>query len=148
MKKFLFIFILFITSCGYQPININQNQENFIFKKITSGGEREISQKIINTLNIKEDTNLILNKELFLKSKLDIEKTSKNSKGQVTSYRSTATVDLTIKINNQTVKNKKFIQDFTYNSLDNKFDLTQYQNEVKKDIINKIIEEIIIYMNL
>ena len=148
MKKFLFIFILFITSCGYQPININQNQENFIFKKITSGGEREINQKIINTLNIKEDTNLILNKELFLKSKLDIEKTSKNSKGQVTSYRSTATVDLTIKINNQTVKNKKFIQDFTYNSLDNKFDLTQYQNEVKKDIINKIIEEIIIYMNL
>ena len=148
MKKFLFIFILFITSCGYQPININQNQENFIFKKITSGGEREINQKIINTLNIKEDTNLILNKELFLKSKLDIEKTSKNYKGQVTSYRSNATVDLTIKINNQTVKNKKFIQDFTYNSLDNKFDLTQYQNEVKKDIINKIIEEIIIYMNL
>ena len=126
MKKLLFIFILFITSCGYQPIYISQNQDDFIFKKITLSGERQINKTIINALAIKEKSTLNSNKELFLQTDLRIEKTSKNSKGQITSYRSTVTV----------------------NNLDNKFDLTEYQNEIKKDIINKIIEEIIIYMNL
>ena len=148
MKKFLFIFILFITSCGYQPIYISQNQDDFIFKKITLSGERQINKTIINALAIKEKSTLNSNKELFLQTDLRIEKTSKNSKGQITSYRSTVTVNLAIKEDNQTIKDKKFIQSFTYNNLDNKFDLTEYQNEIKKDIINKIIEEIIIYMNL
>tara|TARA_B110000495_G_C22882928_1_gene514931 strand:+ start:441 stop:887 length:447 start_codon:yes stop_codon:yes gene_type:complete len=148
MKKLLFIFILFITSCGYQPIYISQNQDDFIFKKITLSGERQINKTIINALAIKEKSPLNSNKELFLQTDLRIEKTSKNSKGQITSYRSTVTVNLAIKEDNQTIKDKKFIQSFTYNNLDNKFDLTEYQNEIKKDIINKIIEEIIIYMNL
>jgi hypothetical protein len=148
MKKLLFIFILFITSCGYQPIYISQNQDDFIFKKITLSGERQINKTIINALAIKEKSTLNSNKELFLQTDLRIEKTSKNSKGQITSYRSTVTVNLAIKEDNQTIKDKKFIQSFTYNNLDNKFDLTEYQNEIKKDIINKIIEEIIIYMNL
>jgi len=148
MKKLLFIFILFITSCGYQPIYISQNQDDFIFKKITLSGERQINKTIINALAIKEKSTLNSNKELFLQADLKVEKTSKNSKGQITSYRSTVTVNLAIKEDNQTIKDKKFIQSFTYNNLDNKFDLTEYQNEIKKDIINKIIEEIIIYMNL
>tara|TARA_B100000795_G_scaffold267469_1_gene252356 strand:+ start:1721 stop:2167 length:447 start_codon:yes stop_codon:yes gene_type:complete len=148
MKKLLFIFILFITSCGYQPIYISQNQDDFIFKKITLSGERQTNKTIINALAIKEKSTLNSNKELFLQADLKVEKTSKNSKGQITSYRSTVTVNLAIKEDNQTIKDKKFIQSFTYNNLDNKFDLTEYQNEIKKDIINKIIEEIIIYMNL
>ena len=148
MKKLLFIFILFITSCGYQPIYISQNQDDFIFKKIILNGERQINKTIINALAIKEKSTLNSNKELFLQADLKVEKTSKNSKGQITSYRSTVTVNLAIKEDNQTIKDKKFIQSFTYNNLDNKFDLTEYQNEIKKDIINKIIEEIIIYMNL
>ncbi len=148
MKKLLFIFILFITSCGYQPIYISQNQDDFIFKKITLSGERQTNKTIINALAIKEKSTLNSNKELFLQADLKVEKTSKNSKGQITSYRSTVTVNLAINEDNQTIKDKKFIQSFTYNNLDNKFDLTEYQNEIKKDIINKIIEEIIIYMNL
>ena len=118
MKKLLFIFILFITSCGYQPIYISQNQDDFIFKKITLSGERQINKTIINALAIKEKSTLNSNKELFLQTDLRIEKTSKNSKGQITSYRSTVTVNLAIKEDNQTIKDKKFIQSFTYNNLE------------------------------
>jgi len=148
MKKFLFIFILFITSCGYQSVYIDQNQNNFIFKKITLNGERQINKTIINILDIKEKSTLDLNKELFLRSDLKIAETSKNSKGQIVSYRSTVTVSLTIKEDNQTIKDKTFLQSFTYDNLDNKFDLTEYQKEIEKDITNKIIEKIIIYMSL
>ena len=41
-----------------------------------------------------------------------------------------------------------FSEDFTYNNYDNKFDLVEYQKEVETIIINKIIEEINIYLNL
>ena len=148
MKKILFTLILFITSCGYQPIYIGQGQENLTFQKITLNGEKKINQKIINSLKFKQDKNSSLRNELILNSNYKIEETSKNSKGQVISYRSKIQINFIIKKENEITKNKNFTQDFSYNSLDNKFELTEYQNEIKNNLINKIIEEIIIYINL
>ena len=148
MKKILFTLILFITSCGYQPIYIGQGQENLTFQKITLNGEKKINQKIINSLKFKQDKNSSLRNELILNSNYIIEETSKNSKGQVISYRSKIQINFIIKKENEITKNKNFTQDFSYNSLDNKFELTEYQNEIKNNLINKIIEEIIIYINL
>ena len=42
----------------------------------------------------------------------------------------------------------KSTKDFSYNSRDNKFELVEYQDEVRDDIIKKIIEEIIIYLSI
>tara|TARA_B100001057_G_scaffold477831_1_gene547529 strand:- start:1847 stop:2293 length:447 start_codon:yes stop_codon:yes gene_type:complete len=148
MKKILFTLILFITSCGYQPIYIGQGQENLTFQKITLNGEKKINQKIINSLKFKQNKNSSLRNELILNSNYKIEETSKNSKGQVISYRSKIQVNLIIKKENEIIKSKNFTQDFSYNSLDNKFELTEYQNEIKNNLINKVIEEIIIYINL
>ena len=40
------------------------------------------------------------------------------------------------------------MEDFSYNSRDNKFELVEYQDEVRDDIIKKIIEEIVIYLSI
>tara|TARA_B110001452_G_scaffold263788_1_gene265752 strand:+ start:649 stop:1095 length:447 start_codon:yes stop_codon:yes gene_type:complete len=148
MKKILLISIFLITSCGYQPIYLNKNPDNFIFKKITTSGDKTLNRKIVNIASISEDSDRMFKNELILKSKIEIEETSRNSKGQVSSFRSIITVNLTIKNNELIVKNKVFVGDFSYNNRDNKFDLVEYQDEVKNNIINKIIEEIIIYINL
>ena len=34
MRNFLFILMILITSCGYQPIYINKNPDNFKFQKL------------------------------------------------------------------------------------------------------------------
>ena len=148
MKKILFIFIILISSCGYQPIYININEENLIFKKIILNGEKEINKRIINSLKFKEDTTVKSNKLLSMNSNYQITETSKNSKGQVTSYRSKIEINLIIKLDDEIIKNKNFTQDFNYNNLENKFNLTEYQNEIKDNLINKMIEEIIVYINL
>lgn len=148
MKKILLISIFLITSCGYQPIYLNKNPDNFIFKKITTSGDKTLNRKIVNIASMSEDSDRMFKNELILKSKIEIEETSRNSKGQVSSFRSIITVNLTIKNNELIVKNKVFVGDFSYNNRDNKFDLVEYQDEVKNNIINKIIEEIIIYINL
>jgi len=148
MKKILLISIFLITSCGYQPIYLNKNPDNFIFKKITTSGDKTLNRKIVNIASMSEDSDRMFKNELILKSKIEIEETSRNSKGQVSSFRSIITINLTIKNNELIVKNKVFVGDFSYNNRDNKFDLVEYQDEVKNNIINKIIEEIIIYINL
>ena len=148
MKNFFLILILFITNCGYQPLYSTKDYKEFKFSKITLKGDIEINTKIINLLNIKEvDTDLALN-ELELESLFIVEETSKDSKGKVISYRSKAKVNLVIKKNKKIIKNKDFVEDFTYSNSENKSDLVEYQKEVKGNISNKIIEEIILFINL
>tara|TARA_B100000035_G_scaffold286960_1_gene271635 strand:- start:1747 stop:2196 length:450 start_codon:yes stop_codon:yes gene_type:complete len=148
MKKILLIIILFTSACGYNPIYLNKNLDNFKFLTVTLNGDKEINRKIVSALSIKEDKSNLNNENLILDSSFKIEETSKNSKGQVTSYRSTITVKFTIKENNEIKNNKEFRDSFAYGNRENKFDLVTYQNEVKNNITNKIIEEIIFYMNL
>ena len=148
MRKILFAIILFTTACGYNPIYTNQNLDNFNFSLVTLNGSKEINRKIINSLSIKKNESNLKSRELILTSSFKVEETSKNSKGQVTSYRSTAIVKLVVKENDIITKNKDFIKNFAYSNRDNKFDLVTYQIEVKNNIINKVIEEIIFYMNL
>ena len=148
MKKIFFILLFFISSCGYQPLYQNKDLENFKFIKITLTGDNYINKRVTNTISIQENNETKNKKELFISSSSEIQETSKNSKGQVESFRIIITVNLKI-INkiNQDTQNKNFIKEFTYNNKQNKFELIEYQNSIKDDLIDKIINEIIIYLN-
>ena len=52
MKIISIVLIIFFTSCGYNPIYLNNNLKNFEYKEIISGGNIEITKKIISELNI------------------------------------------------------------------------------------------------
>ena len=56
MKKFLIIILsLIITSCGYQPIYVNNKLKNIEFYKISTQGENDINNLILNSLSLKEN---------------------------------------------------------------------------------------------
>ena len=148
MKKIIFVFLLFLTSCGYQPLYSGKNTSDFLFKKILLEGDKNINRKIIATLSFKEVQDNFDYDELIIISNKKIVETSKNSKGQVTSYRTEINVEFKIVNNNEIMRQKNFSKDFSYNNLDNKFDLTSYQDEVENNLVNKIIEELIIFINL
>ena len=148
MKKTLILILFFITSCGYQPVYLNKNTENLKILKIILKGRSDLNRKIINTLSIKgNEKNNNLN-ELLLITDYKIEETSKNSKGQVQSYKSTIIVDVIISKNEKTVEKKKIIKNFTYGNKDKKFKLVEYQNKIKENLINEIIAELILFLNL
>jgi len=148
MKKIFFILLFFISSCGYQPLYQNKDLENFKFRKITLTGDNYINKRVTDTISIQENNEAKNKKELFISSSSEIQETSKNSKGQVESFRIIITVNLKI-INktNQDTQSKNFIKEFTYNNKQNKFELIEYQNSIKDDLIDKIINDIIIYLN-
>ena len=148
MKKILLIFVFILTNCNYQPIYINKSLNNVEFSKITINGDTDINRKIINSLSFKENEFDDTLNNLLIKSSYKIQETSKNSKGQVESFRSQIIVNLIINNKKKTILNKNFLKDFSYANKENKFELVQYQNEVKNNLINKIIEDIILFINL
>ena len=148
MKKILILIIFLTAACGYQPMYISKNTENYTFKEITLTGNDKINKKIVSALNLKKDSTGVNKNEAYIDSDINIFVTSKNSKGQITSYRTTITLNFKIKDNNEITKNKKFLKDFSYNNKENKFKLNQYQKGIEKSLTKKIIEEMVIYLDL
>ena len=149
MKKIFILLLLIITSCGYQPIyKINKNIDTLKIKEIKFSGNKTLSEKISKGLSI----NLIKNDESLNKLEVDsqtnITETSKNSKGQVTSYRTTVSTSISIiDKDDNLVRKKNISKQFSYNVLTNKFKLKEYQEEIENNLINQIIRDINIFLN-
>ena len=149
MKKIFILLILIITSCGYQPIyKINKNIDTLKIKEIKFSGNKTLSEKISKGLSI----NLIKNdkslNKLEIDSQTNITETSKNSKGQVTSYRTTVSTSISIiDKDDNLVRKKNISKQFSYNVLTNKFKLKEYQEEIENNLFNQIIRDINIFLN-
>ena len=149
MKKIFILFLLIITSCGYQPIyKMDQNIDALKIKEIKLTGDKTLGEKISKGLSLKIINNNKSSNKLEIDSQINITETSKNSKGQITSYRTTiSTIVSIIDSNNNLVKKKSVSKQFSYNVLANKFKLKEYQEEVENNLINQIIRDIKIYLN-
>ena len=149
MKKIFILFLLIITSCGYQPIyKIDQIKDTLKVKEIKLSGDKTLSEKISKGLSIEiVKSNESLNK-LDVNSQKNITETSKNSKGQVTSYRTTISTVISIMDSDDNLVRKKNVsKQFSYNVLANKFKLKEYQEEIENNLINQIIRDIKIFLN-
>ena len=149
MKKIFILLLLIITSCGYQPIyKINQNIDTLKIKEIKLSGDQTLSEKISKELSIEIIKNNESLNKLDVDSQKNITETSKNSKGQVTSYRTTiSTIISIIDGNDNLVRKKDVTKQFSYNVLANKFKLKEYQEEIENNLINQIIRDINIFLN-
>ena len=146
MKIISIVLIIFFTSCGYNPIYLNNNLKNFEYKEIISGGNKEITKKIISALNIKTNNNN--ENKLLISSSFKTDEVSKNSKGQIELYKSTLSVLINVKDSkNSNIKTKNFLREFTYSNKENKFELVEYQDSIQKNLTEIIIGEIIIFLN-
>ena len=149
MKKILIIIFFFISACGYQPIYIIDKEISKIkIKDAKFSGDQEISKEVFLKLPFIIENNDDLN-TLIIESRKIISETSKNSKGQATSYRTSLSINLKItNSENKTITEKKLKKEFSYDTKKDKFKLKRYQKQIEKDLIDKISKEIIIFLNL
>jgi len=150
MKKIFILFLLIITSCGYQPVyKIDQINDTLKIKEIKLSGYKTLSEKISKGLSIEiVKSNESLNK-LDVNSQKNITETSKNSKGQVTSYRTTISTVISIMDGDDNLVRKKNVsKQFSYNVLANKFKLKEYEEEIENNLINEIIRDTNIFLNI
>lgn len=148
MKQICFLVLILCYSCGYQPIYDIKFKNNLEFKEIIIGGNNNLTQRIIKAINLQKNSSNELLDEIRINTELIVEETSKNSKGQIISYRTTINAEVKIIDKNKNLRSQKFSQNFSYNSKENKFELINYQKEIENIILEKLIEEIALYLNL
>ena len=148
MKKIFIVFLLILTSCGYQPLyKSDQNIKNLKINEVIYLGDQKINNMIYRKLPfVLEKNDESLNK-LSLESKKEIKITSKNSKGQDLSYRTNINVKMLILDDNGKVIDQKIVQkNFSYNSDENKFKFKEYQNRIEENLIEGVVEDITIHL--
>ena len=139
--KFSIIFLL-LASCGFQSIYISE-KSNFNFKKSSAVGDIKISNNIINNLNSLK--NASGEYELIIESNFKKDVSSKNKKGDPEVFDMSLDVNLTLKKDDEILRNR-FVETLSYNNLKSKFELKQYENNLKSNLIEKITRDILIYL--
>ena len=148
IKNIALILLIILASCGFEPIYINKNLKNIEFKKISLEGEININKNIINSLKLKENTINQKLDEIKLITSYSIKEASKDSRGVVETYTSSISVNVNINKNGESGITRNFSKNFTYNTKDNKFELTKYQGEIKENLVNQIIQEMFLFLNI
>jgi len=143
--KFFFIYF-FIVSCGYQPIfsekKVNFKIKNLIYDK-NNKVDLEINKNLKKYKNLENKDKIL---DLEISSKINKITTSLDDRGDPKSYRLEIEVKTIVKKNNKLLDEKEFNKSQNYNNNTNKFDLKKYENLIKKNMVDKITEEIITYI--
>ena len=147
MKKLFLLFVisLFNSQCGYEKVYSGKNL-NLSIKKIKKENNfinNELSDALLNILSKKKSDNSL---ELEIKSNKFTEVKSKDSEGNPYNY----VLKIETKIIAIDEMGKEYTKIFTkkmnYNNNDDKFQLSQYINEIEKILIEETVEEIVIYL--
>ena len=142
LKQFFYILFIFVTSCGYQSIE-TYNKGDFQISELNITGNKNINRVIDRNLKKPNDNNNSSNL-LKIEIKTDLNKSiiTKNSKGEATRY------DMKININLKTFKNEKLVlekiysKNNSYNTLESKYELKQYEKILINDSVKEIIQRI------
>ena len=145
MKKINLIIFLFLISCGYTPIN-KLIDKNYSISEFEINGNNQVNTIIRKDFIKYKDTNFEKQFQIKLSSQIVKATNSKNEAGTNSNLSIKIIVDLEILENNSSIKNLNFVELNNYNSLDNKFELKQYEKILIKNLTNKILEKI--HLNL
>ncbi len=145
-KKLVIISLIFVlTSCGFTPIYLKNNNVNFSIEQVSYTGDRELNNFLKTNLN--QYKNKDVGNKIYIEAKSEYNKIvlSKDGTGKVTNYELVAEVIFLIKSSNKKIKisEKKIME-----SMADKFEETKYERSIKQSfassITYKLISELII----
>jgi len=139
--KNIFLVLIFLTliQCGFKPI-FSSKELNFKIESIKSNKKIEVIENRLNNLNSTNSKyfyNLVID---FSESKSTL---SKNSQGKPLLLRIEIKVNLKVIENDNTILLKNYLSNFDYQNLDKKFELSDYEDEIKKNMLDEIASKIL-----
>ena len=139
----IIILSLALTNCGFKPIYSSKNSSFEVIEILNKNKNKNSFEieKIIMTLS---------NQEALRKVKLEIdynqsiETILKDSKGDPSKKKLSIKINLIVKSDNDNVlTNKNFREEFNYVVQSDKFSMAQYEDNIVKNLNNKISNDII-----
>ena len=143
--NYLILSLFFIVSCGYHPLYSNK-ATNFYIYKINSSGDEKVNKALINKLEIYKDKNSKKKIELEINSKINKTTTSKDTKGNPKTFRIEIISQIKVIKEEKINLDKIFSKSTNYNNSSKKFELKQYEENLKMNLIDKISEDIVGYL--
>ena len=133
------LIITLLSGCGYKPI---YSSKDFLFKiNEIKHTNNKMNNQIVRSLKSISNNNATTSLNLELRSKKEKNIISKNKNGDPEIFELKIIIDIVIKD-----KQKTFLGKQVYNNTENKFELNEYEIQLEKQIISKIIDEIIIFL--
>ena len=143
MRRIITLLLLItLVSCGFKPM-FSTSESNFSINKIEYSGK--MGKIIFNNLKqyLKKEGR-DYNYDLLAKVSENKEITLKDKKGNPSGFRQTVTANLSVFENDELIFEKTFQKKFDYGNSLKKFELSKFENEIKKSMLNKISQEIIL----
>tara|TARA_Y100000590_G_scaffold467117_1_gene644861 strand:+ start:372 stop:833 length:462 start_codon:yes stop_codon:yes gene_type:complete len=142
-KTILLILIFFVvSSCGFKPI-YSSKKTNFDLVKIETLEKNKINSKIQNNLNNISNDESINKYKLVINSNKEKRISSKDKKGNAQTLTMVISTSIKIYKENNIISDINFSEEFRYDNNSNKFDLSQYENNIENNLVDKIISNII-----
>ena len=142
IKKNIFIFslIFLLTNCGFTPIYLNNSDVNFSIEKVNYVGDREFNNFL--KVNLNKYKNKKVKNKIFLEVESKYEKLTltKDATGKTTNYQLVTKVIFLIK---QTNKKIIIIKKKNMDSMDDKFEESIYERNIKQTFASLISNELI-----
>ena len=141
------LIILLLSSCGFTPIYSNKNS-NFNVEKVTSNLNNSLTNYIENSLFSFSNTNAgrSLNIEINLEEEIIV--ILKDSKGDPLKNKLITKIELIVNDDqNNLISTKNFNEDFDYSVQDNKFNMKQYEQNIRQNLIEDISGQILSYLS-
>ena len=147
MKRiFLVLVIIFLNGCGYTPLysSKDSNYKVISFKKNLNNS---LTNYIQNSIEVLSNENAVKSLKISLEYNENISIILKDSKGDPTKNRLNVVIDLSLFDNSDNlIISKKFSEDFEYNIDDNKFNLKQYEKNIKLNLVEDITQQILVFL--
>ena len=140
---FLFIVLLLFTQCDYRPI-YSQNSQNFGIKIIEFNENR--TNRILATMleNYSSRKNNIFLYELKLLISENKMVLSKDTNGDPLLLGLKINLKIEVYKEEIMITKKEYNEQFNYQNLSKKFELSNYESEIRSNIYNKMISKILI----
>ena len=147
IKKLLILisFLFLIYSCSYEPIYSKKNEFNFSIEKISFEGDREINNFIDQKLNKYKKKETGKKMSISVSSSYTKKSQAKNTSGTTTRYNLEAFVEFDITTKNST-ETINITKDFVMNNLTDEFEEKAYEDKIKNNLSESIINELLFYL--
>jgi len=147
IKKFIIIALLILPACDYEPININTTSEAKKFSNIELKGDIELAEKIKSAINVKEIKFNDALENLLIEVNYNKTSTSKDLKGQSSTFKSTIIVKLSIFKNDKIINVDNYKEEFNFERNNSQYLQSVYEQNIKEDLTDRIIKKINLSLN-
>lgn len=147
MIKFfkLLILMMMFFGCSYVPVHINKDF-NFQIIEINFEGEKFINEIIRNKLEINETGEKKY--RIYYKTTKTKEIVSSDTKGDPKIFKLKINLEYIVYDEDKKIFENNIIKQISYDSIDDKYELSQYEENILKNLSNKISEDILFSIKL